>query len=104
MSLSAKTPCSISRSLAAVGAEVAGRAGGTDSVDKLPDVFGGVNVLIVAALVLVPLVHFYLFRMKHGLHTMAAGEHPQAAESVGIDVSRNRYAAVVASGAPGSRG
>jgi general nucleoside transport system permease protein len=76
-----------------------GRAGGTDSVDKLPDVVGGVNVLIVAALVLVPLVHFYLFRMKHGLHTMAAGEHPQAAESVGIDVSRNRYAAVVASGA-----
>ena len=76
-----------------------GRAGGTDSVTKLPDVFGGVNILVIAALVLVPLVHYYLFRTKHGLHTMAAGEHPQAAESVGIDVTRNRYIAVVASGA-----
>ena len=76
-----------------------GRAGGTDSVTKLPDVFGGVNILVIAALVLVPLVHYYLFRTKHGLHTMASGEHPQAAESVGIDVTRNRYIAVVASGA-----
>jgi simple sugar transport system permease protein len=76
-----------------------GRAGGSDSVEKLPDVFGGVNVLIVTALVLVPLVHYYLFRTRHGLHTMAAGESPQAAESVGIDVTRNRYAAVIASGA-----
>jgi len=76
-----------------------GRAGGTDSVSQLPDVFGGVNILIIAAIVLVPLVHFYLFRTKQGLHTMASGESPQAAESVGIDVTRNRYLAVVASGA-----
>jgi len=76
-----------------------GRAGGTDSVSKLPDIFGGINVLIIGAIVLVPLVHFYLFRTKAGLHTMASGEHPQAAESVGIDVTRNRYLAVIASGA-----
>jgi len=76
-----------------------GRAGGSDSVSRLPDVLGGVNVLIVAAIVLVPLVHYYLFRTRHGLHTMASGEHPQAAESVGIDVTRNRYLAVIASGA-----
>ena len=76
-----------------------GRAGATDSVRQLPDVFGGVNILVFAALVIVPLVHFYLFRTKQGLHTMASGESPQAAESVGINVTRNRYAAVVASGA-----
>ena len=75
-----------------------GRAGATDSVQQLPDVFGTVNVLVFAALVIVPLVHFYLFRTKQGLHTMASGENPQAAESVGIDVTRYRYAAVVASG------
>ena len=75
------------------------RAGGSDPVEKLPDVFGGVNILIIAAFVLVPLVHFYLFRTKQGLHTMAAGESPQAAESVGIDVTLNRYLAVIASGA-----
>lgn len=76
-----------------------GRAGGTDSVSKLPDVFGGVNILVIGAIVLAPLVHFYLFRTKQGLHTMASGENPQAAESVGINVTRNRYLAVIASGA-----
>lgn len=76
-----------------------GRAGGTDSVDKLPDVFGGVNVLIVLALISIPVAHFFLFRTKQGLHTMASGESPQAAESVGINVTRNRYLAVIASGA-----
>jgi general nucleoside transport system permease protein len=76
-----------------------GRAGGSDTVDRLPDVLGGVNVLIAGAIVLVPLVHFYLFRTRSGLHTMASGEHPQAAESVGINVARSRYLAVIASGA-----
>jgi simple sugar transport system permease protein len=76
-----------------------GRAGGSDSVEKLPNVLGGVNVLVLVGLALVPLVHVFLFRTRQGLHTMAAGEHPQAAESVGIDVTRNRYLAVIASGA-----
>lgn len=76
-----------------------GRAGGSDSVSKLPDVFGGVNLLVIAALVIVPLLHVFLFRTKQGLHTMASGESPQAAESVGINVTRDRYIAVIASGA-----
>jgi simple sugar transport system permease protein len=74
-----------------------GRAGGTDEVAKLPNVFG-INVLIPVAILLVPLVHIGLFRTRQGLHVMAAGEHPQAAESVGIDVTRNRYLAVIGSG------
>ncbi len=76
-----------------------GRAGGSDSVEKLPNVFGGVNILVILAFAVVPLVHVYLFRTRQGLHTMASGESPQAAESVGIDVTRNRYIAVVTSGA-----
>lgn len=76
-----------------------GRAGGSDTVSKLPNIFGGVNMLVIAALVLVPLVHVYLFRTRLGLHTMASGESPQAAESVGINVTRDRYIAVIASGA-----
>jgi len=74
-----------------------GRAGGTDEVKQLPDVFG-INILIPVAILLVPLLHFGLFRTRQGLHLMAAGEHPQAAESVGIDVIRNRYLAVIGSG------
>jgi simple sugar transport system permease protein len=76
-----------------------GRAGASDSVERLPDIFGGVNILIIAAFGVVPLVHVYLFKTRQGLHTMASGESPQAAESVGIDVTRNRYLAVIASGA-----
>lgn len=75
-----------------------GRAGGTESVESLPDIAGGLSVLVPVAFLSVPLVHFVLFRTRSGLHIMAAGEHPQAAESVGIDVTRNRYIAVIASG------
>jgi general nucleoside transport system permease protein len=75
-----------------------GQAGGSASVDKLPNLVTGVNVLLPLAFLLVPIVHFFLFRTKQGLHLQASGEHPQAAESVGIDVIRNRYIAVVTSG------
>ncbi len=75
-----------------------GQAGGTASVDKLPNIASGVNILLPVAFLLVPVVHIFLFRSKQGLHLMASGEHPQAAESVGIDVTRNRYIAVVTSG------
>jgi len=77
-----------------------GKAGGTDSVERLPNIGfgGGLNVLIPIALLLVPIVHVALFRTRQGLHILAAGEHPQAAESVGINVTRNRYIAVILSG------
>lgn len=77
-----------------------GKAGATDSVERLSNIgFGaGVNVLIPVALLLVPIVHLALFRTRQGLHVLAAGEHPQAAESVGINVTRNRYVAVIMSG------
>lgn len=75
-----------------------GKAGASDSVEKLPNIASGVNVLVPLAFVLVPLVHYFLFRTKPGLHVMAAGEQPQAAESVGINVNRNRYVAVIAGG------
>ena len=74
------------------------RAGTSDSVEKLPSIAGGISILLPLAFLLVPVVWFILFRTKQGLHIQAAGEHPQAAESVGINVTRYRYAAVIASG------
>lgn len=76
-----------------------GQAGGSPPVERLPSIAGGLNVLVPVAFVLVPLVHYLLFRTKPGLRILAAGEHPQAAESVGINVARYRYASVIASGA-----
>jgi ABC-type uncharacterized transport system permease subunit len=75
-----------------------GKAGGSDRVEQLPDLTGGINVLVPLAFLLVPIVHAFLFRTKQGLHVQAAGEHPQGAESVGIDVGGYRYAAVIVSG------
>ena len=76
-----------------------GKAGGSDTVSRLPNIFSGLNILVLVAFAFVPLMQIFLFRTKRGLHTMAAGESPQAAESVGIDVAAYRYAAVIASGA-----
>jgi simple sugar transport system permease protein len=78
--------------------QIWGRAGTSDQVEKLPNITSGINILLPLAFLLVPVVWFALFRTKHGLHIMAAGEHPQAAESVGIDVTKYRYVAVLASG------
>ena len=51
----------------------------------------GFVILIVAVIV--------LYRTRFGLRLRACGEHPHAADSVGINVYRMRYAGVVISGA-----
>src|SRR5579884_4311443 len=76
-----------------------GMAGGSPPVSSLPTFGQGLNVLVPLAFLLVPAIQYLLFRTRAGLRIMAAGEHPQAAESVGISVTTYRYACVIASGA-----
>ena len=54
--------------------------------------------LTILAVVLVVVLHYALFRTRWGLRTRAVGEHPLAADTVGIDVGRLRTANVVLGG------
>jgi simple sugar transport system permease protein len=53
----------------------------------------------ITTISLVVVFQIMLFRSRWGLRTRASGEHPRAAETVGIDVIWLRYRNVVASGA-----
>lgn len=52
-----------------------------------------------AAIVLVFVVQYVLFRTRWGLRTRAVGEHPRAADTVGVNVYFMRYANVILGGA-----
>lgn len=79
--------------------------------EKLPKLFDGVfesgsfgynvlNVYAVAYLVFVFAIicWFIFYKTKFGAHLRACGEHPQACESLGINVYGVRYACVIISG------
>ncbi len=96
-----------------------GRPGTTDSVDTIPPVFnfptGGPGVLgriwtwiDVVFLSYTPIVYmgifsailltWMLYRTRWGLRLRALGEHPRAADTVGVNVLRGRWVAVLISG------
>ncbi len=56
------------------------------------------TVLVYLTYIAVAVVTFVLFQTRWGLRVRAVGEHPKAADTVGIKVKRVRYSAVLAAG------
>ena len=62
------------------------------------------NWFMLIAVVVLVIAYIVLYKTKFGLRMMACGEHPQAANSVGISVFKMRWAGVLISGALGGLG
>lgn len=62
------------------------------------------NWFMLLTLIALTIVAVMLYKTRFGLRLMACGEHPQAADSVGINVYKMRWAGVLISGALGGLG
>jgi len=71
---------------------------GLSGIPFIGQVFFNQNVIVYVAIVLLVLTHVVLFRTRLGLRIRSVGEHPQAADTAGINVFALRYGAVITSG------
>jgi len=62
-------------------------------------IFGQLNLMIWLSFLLLVATQVFVFRTPYGLRLRSVGEHPRAADTVGISVYRVRAVAVIGSGA-----
>lgn len=62
------------------------------------------NIFLIVGVILLIAAFVFLYKTKYGLRLRSCGEHPQAADSVGINVYQWRYTGVMISGFLGGLG
>jgi ABC-type uncharacterized transport system permease subunit len=67
-------------------------------------IIGQLNLMIWLSFLLLIGTYIFVFRTPSGLRLRAVGEHPRAADTVGISVYKVRYIAVISSGAIAAMG
>ncbi|MCR6488631.1 ABC transporter permease [Amycolatopsis sp. OK19-0408] len=75
------------------------RVGISDVAGILRGLVTEVSPLAMIAILLVPVSYWILWRTRFGLRLRSCGENPTAAESLGVNVYRHKYVAVLISGA-----
>jgi len=68
-------------------------------IPLLGDIFFKNSALVYLTYLLIPVVAFVLMKTEWGLKLRSVGEHPEAADSLGVPVLRTRYTAVLLCGA-----
>ena len=68
------------------------------NVFPAPDIIFGQYITVYIAFIVVALVYFILYKTKLGLRIRSVGEHPHAAETLGVDVYKIKYIGVLTSG------
>jgi ABC-type uncharacterized transport system permease subunit len=70
----------------------------SDVAGILGGLVSGLTPLVIIGFGLVPLSYYLLWRTRYGLRLRSCGENPVAAETLGVNVFRYKYVAVVISG------
>ncbi len=71
---------------------------GFAAIPVLGEIFFRHNILVYIAFALVPVAWFVLNKTPFGLKVRAAGQKPEAADSLGVNVERIRYTTVIIGG------